>query len=151
MNNSPTITLKCPSINWDLIWNNYAKIRKSNEELIILKYLHKIMPTGEYYHKIGRFRSIPRCADCWLGPNTLQHIFETCTVHNLEPTALKTQLQSISPNIVMNSTLFQTGNNDKTLDLRTQNHICNTTFNYIITIWKNALNLKPLNSLNINR
>ena len=25
-----------------------------------------------------------RCADCWLGPNTLQHIFETCTVHNAE-------------------------------------------------------------------
>ena len=28
MNNSPTITLKYPSTNWDLIWNNYAKIQK---------------------------------------------------------------------------------------------------------------------------
>ena len=63
MNNSPTITLKYPSTNWDLIWKNYAKIQKSNEKLIF-KYLHKILPTGEYYYKIDHFRSIPRCADC---------------------------------------------------------------------------------------
>ena len=89
MNNSQTITLKYPPINLNLIWNNYAKIRKSNETLKIFKYLHKILPTGKYYHKIGQFCSIPRCADCWLGPNTLQHILETCTVHNAERTALK--------------------------------------------------------------
>ena len=77
INNTPTITLKYPSTNWNLIWNNYPKIRKSNEKLIIFKYLHKILTTGEYFHKIGRLRSISRCADCWLGPNTLQHIFET--------------------------------------------------------------------------
>ena len=143
MNNSPTITLKYPSANWDLIWNNYAKIQKSNEKLIIFKYLHKILPTGEYYHKIGRFRSIPRCADCWLGPNTLQHIFETCTVHNADRTALLLELQNITPNIILNSNLLQTGNNDKTLDLRTQNQICTAIFKYTITIWKQCIKLKP--------
>ena len=143
MNNSPTITLKYPSANWDLIWNNYAKIQKSNEKLIIFKYLHKILPTGEYYHKIGRFRSIPRCADCWLGPNTLQHIFETCTVHNAERTALLLELQNITPNIILNSNLLQTGNNDKTLDHRTQNQICTAIFKYTITIWKQCIKLKP--------
>ena len=143
MNNSPTITLKYPSAIWDLIWNNYAKIQKSNEKLIIFKYLHKILPTGEYYHKIGRFRSIPRCADCWLGPNTLQHIFETCTVHNAERTALLLELQNITPNIILNSNLLQTGNNDKTLDHRTQNQICTAIFKYTITIWKQCIKLKP--------
>ena len=135
MNNSPTITLKYPSTNWDLIWNNYAKIQKSNEKLIIFKYLHKILPTGEYYHKIGRFPSIPRCAHCWLGPNTLQHIFETCIVHYVERTALLFELQNITPNIILNSNLLPTGNNDKTLALRTQNQICTAILKYAITIW----------------
>ena len=75
--------------------------------------------------------------------NTLQHIFETCTVHNAERTALLLELQNITPNIILNSNLFQTGNNDKTLDLCTQNQICTAIFKYTITIWKQCIKLKP--------
>ena len=40
--------------------------------------------------------------------------------HNIERTALLLELQNIIPNITLNSNLFQTGNNDKNLDLRTK-------------------------------
>ena len=143
INHTPTNALKHPTSNWDLIWNNYTKFRETDEKLILFKFLHRILPTGEYYHKIGRVRNIPRCADCWIGPNTLQHIFETCTIHNAERTSLKRELQNISPNIIINSNLYQTGNNDKTLDNRTQNQICTVIFKYIITIWKKCIKLKP--------
>ena len=36
-----------------LIWENYAKLVKTDEKLIIFKFLHKILPTVEYYPKIG--------------------------------------------------------------------------------------------------
>ena len=143
INHTPTNALRHSTSNWDLIWNNYTKFRETDEKLILFKFLHRILPTGEYYHKIGRFRNIPRCADCWIGPNTLQHIFETCTIHNAECTSLKRELQNISPNIIINSNLYQTGNNDKTLDIRTQNQICTVIFKYIITIWKKCTKLKP--------
>ena len=138
-----TTAIKYPSANWELIWKKYDTFRKTDEKLILFKFLHKILPTGEYYHKYGFFNKIPRCADCWLGPNTIQHIFETCTAHNIERTALLLELQNIIPNITLNSNLFQTGNNDKILDLRTQNQICTAIFKYIITIWKQCIKLKP--------
>ena len=98
----------------------YDNLKKTDKKLILFKFLHKILPTGEYYHKYGLFNKILRCADCWLGPKMIQHIFETCTAHNIERTALLLELQNIIPNITLNSNLFQTGNNDKNLDLRTQ-------------------------------
>ena len=56
LNITTTIAFKYPISNWDLIWNNISQFRIPKERLILFKFMHKILPTGDYYHKIKNFQ-----------------------------------------------------------------------------------------------
>ena len=145
INNTTTISLKYPTSDWDLIWRNISQYTNYKDKITIFKYIHKILPTGEYLKKINCIAEIPRCADCWLGPNTFKHIFENCTAHNVERTELITTLNRIDPNITINSTLIQTGNNTHNIpisEMTLQNKICKTIFKYILQIWAKTTKIK---------
>ena len=142
LNITTTIAFKYPISNWDLIWNNISQFRNPKERLILFKFRHKILPTGDYYHKIKIFKNIPHCADCWLGQNSQKHIFESCTHHKDKRNKLISDLKSIEPNININSTLIQTGSNDKNLPLHIQNKIIKLILNFILLVWEDSTKLK---------
>ena len=145
INNTTTISLKYPRSDWDLIWRNLSQYTNYKDKITIFKYIHKILPTGEYLKKINCIAAILRCADCWLGPNTFKHIFENCTAHNVERTELITTLNRIDPNITINSTLIQTGNNTHNIpisEMTLQNKICKTIFKYVLQIWAKTKKIK---------
>ena len=142
LNITTTIAFKYPISNWDLIWNNISQFRNPKERLILFKFMHKILPTGDYYHKIKIFKNIPHCADCWLGQNSQKHIFESCTHHKDKRNKLISDLKSIEPNININSTLIQTGSNDKNLPLHIQNKIIKLILNFILLVWEDSTKLK---------
>ena len=142
LNITTTIAFKYPISNWDLIWNNISQFRNPKERLIFFKFMHKILPTGDYYHKIKIFKNIPHCADCWLGQNSQKHIFESCTHHKDKRNKLISDLKSIEPNININSTLIQTGSNDKNLPLHIQNKIIKLILNFILLVWEDSTKLK---------
>ena len=142
LNITTTIAFKYPISNWDLIWNTISQFRNPKERLILFKFMHKILPTGDYYHKIKIFKNIPHCADCWLGQNSQKHIFESCTHHKDKRNKLISDLKSIEPNININSTLIQTGSNDKNLPLHIQNKIIKLIHNFILLVWEDSTKLK---------
>ena len=142
LNITTTIAFKYPISNWDLIWNNISQFRNPKERLILFKFMHKVLPTGDYYHKIKILKNIPHCADCWLGQNSQKHIFESCTHHKDKRNKLISDLKNIEPNININSTLIQTGSNDKNLPLHIQNKIIKLILNFILLVWEDSTKLK---------
>ena len=128
--------------NWDLIWNNISQFHNLKERLILFKFMHKILTLGDYYHKIKMFKNIPHSADCWLGQNSQKHIFESCIHHRDKRNKLINDLKNIEPNININSTLIQTGSNDKNLPLHVQNKIIKLILNFILLVWEDSTKLK---------
>ena len=81
LNVTTTIAFRYPTSYWDLIWNNIIQFHNPKERLTLFKFMHKILPTGDYLNRLKIFKNIPRCADCWLGQNSQKHIFESCIHH----------------------------------------------------------------------
>ena len=106
INNTTTISHKYPTSDWDLIWRNLSQYTNYKDKMKIFKNIHNILPTRENLMKINCIAEIPRCVECWLGPNTFKHIFENCTAHNVERTELITTLNRLDPNITINATLI---------------------------------------------
>ena len=88
LNITTTIAFRYPTSNWDLIWNDIIQFHNPKERLTLFKYIHKILPTGDYFNMLKIFKNIPRCADCWLGQNSLKHIFESC-IHPMPSSAVR--------------------------------------------------------------
>ena len=139
LNITTTIAFRYPTSNWDLIWNDIIQFHNPKERLTLFKYIHKILPTGDYFNMLKIFKNIPRCADCWLGQNSLKHIFESCIHHRDKRNKLINDLKNIEPNININSTLIQTGSNDKNLPLHIQNKLI---FNFVLLVWEDSTKLK---------
>ena len=115
------------SRNWYV--KQFPDSTKKNVALNILfhksKELSKIILTFVWVSRIGRLISI----------------IETCTSHYVERTILILEIKNITPNITLNSTLFQTGNNNKNLDLHTQNQMCTTFSNIKLQFGKKCIKL----------
>ena len=97
LNVTTTIALRYPTSNWDLIWNNIIQFHNPKERLTLFKFMHKILPTGDYFNRLKILKNIPRCADCWLGQNSQKHIFESCIHHKDKRNKLINDLKNIEP------------------------------------------------------
>ena len=66
-----------------------------------------------FFHKSKELSRIT-LACLWVGRiGHLISIIETCTAHNVERTTHFLEIENITPNITLNSTLFQTGKNNR--------------------------------------
>ena len=74
--------------------------------------------------------------------NSKFRYFEIKSRHRDKRNKLISDLKSIEPNININSTLIQTGSNDKNLPLHIQNKIIKLILNYILLVWEDSTKLK---------
>ena len=139
------IEIKNPDINWKYIGQNFSKIKSHSNKVIIHKYLHKILPTGEYLVKYNVFPKIPKCTNCGSAVFTIEHLIEFCDkyMYKQERLDLIKNISNINKQIKINTILYQFGNNDININNREAKQICNLLFQYVIMIWKTT---KKLNS-----
>ena len=81
LNTTTTIAFKYPTSNWELIWNNIAQFHKPKERLILFKYIHKILQTGDYLNKLQVFLNYSSLCRLLVRSTSLKHTLESCTHH----------------------------------------------------------------------
>ena len=122
--------------NWNLVWKLLFRINNIQNRNILYQYLHKILPTGEYFMKIYVVKEMPKCSNCNDGFHTYKHIFEQCKYHEYLRNELHSEIKETNPNIEITSELVQTGSNIKDANGKVDEYICKLIFAYVIKIWK---------------
>ena len=76
---------------------------------------------------------IPKCHICQKGLYTFDHIFEYCDKFKILKLRLINDIRNININLPINSTLIQTGTNNKE-ENRENGNICNTVMIYLLDV-----------------
>ena len=123
-------------VNWKLVWKTLNKINNTYNRVILYKYIHKILPIGDYLNRINIIETIPICKNCFKGKFTYKHIFEECeNFKNIRIDLIK-EIKGINKNIVIDSILIQVGNNNDESENKEDEYICKIIFAYVLNIYK---------------
>lgn len=125
-----------PEVNWKLIWRTLNKINNTYNRVILYRYIHKILPIGDYLNRINIIQMIPNCKNCFKGKFTYKHIFEECESFKNERIQLINEIKETNKKIKINSVLIQIGNNNNNFDNKEDEYICKIVFAYVLNIYK---------------
>ena len=119
--------------NWKVIWEQVHKIMKSENKILIYKFINNILPTPDYLHKYKILDKIPKCSLCKISV-TKEHIFQNCQYFESDRQHLKEKIAKINMNIKIDSNLLLTLYNDS-IPLKEYNDIFEIMILYISQVW----------------
>ena len=82
-----------PHLNWQIVWKYFIIQSDINKRVVLYKYIHDILPTGENLTKYGIIPSLPKCGLCKKGNFTVKHLFIQCGYFHLSRKNLLNELK----------------------------------------------------------
>ena len=76
---------------------------------IIFRYIHSILPDGEYLMKYHIIQNLPKCTMCHKGFYTLNHIFVKCNNFKQDRLEFKKNIRQINPLYIFNQIFYKCG------------------------------------------
>ena len=96
------IEINLPKVNWEYIWISLNNLNNPIDKNIIFRYIHSILPDGEYLMKYHILQNLPKCTMCHKGFYTLNHIFVKCNNFKQDRLEFKKNIRQINPLYIFN-------------------------------------------------